>query len=152
MQVVLGKRGDYAIRAVLDVAERPHTRRKAREIAERNSIPHRFLSRILADLVRARILHATAGPSGGYELVEPADQLSLLRVIEAIDGPAADRECLLHSTPCNSDNPCAIHHVWIGAEEAMLERLRGTTFAEIAADGGALSTSSQLAARLTRRG
>lgn len=142
MQVVLGKRGDYAIRAVLAVARQPDTRHKAREIAEQMAIPQKFLSRILADLVRAQILRATAGPTGGYELVTSADQLTLLEVIEAMDGPSNARDCLLRSTPCNSEHPCEIHKFWVDAEEAMLDHLRSTTFADVSAGSATITAKA----------
>ncbi|MEZ4503591.1 MAG: Rrf2 family transcriptional regulator [Dehalococcoidia bacterium] len=132
MQLVLGKRGDYAIRAVLDIAAHFGSRRKAREIAARMSIPQKYLSRILADLVRSGVLGATAGQEGGYELVNPPQDVTLLEVIEAVEGRTELRECLLRGTPCNSGGACSLHDPWVEAEEAMLARLRATTFADLA--------------------
>lgn len=131
MQLVLGRRGDYALRAVLDVTAHHGERRKAREIAERMSIPRKYLSRILAKLVGARILRATAGPAGGYELTRPPAQLTLLEVIEAVEGQTQIRDCLLRNSPCNIRQVCSLHDVWVDAEEAMLQKLRATTFADI---------------------
>lgn len=87
MQLLLDKRGDYAIRAVRDIAEHHSARRKAREIAASMSIPHRSLSRILAELVRADVLRATAGREGGCELARPPERMALLEVIDAVDRP-----------------------------------------------------------------
>lgn len=140
MQVVLGKRGDYAIRAVLDVAAHEGERRKAREIAERMSIPKKYLSRILADLVRGGVLRATAGPDGGYELTRPARDVTMLQVIEAVEGETETRDCLLRGVPCQSGGICAVHQAWVGAENAMLERLRDTTFGDL--DGKAELTEA----------
>lgn len=137
MRVVLGKRGDYAIRAILDVAGHCDQRRKAREIAEDMEIPQKFLSRILADLVRAGVLGATAGPTGGYQLIAPPERVTLLEVIEAVEGPATARDCLLRSMPCNADSPCQVHDAWVTAEGAMLDSLRATTFAHLGTSGDA---------------
>lgn len=131
MQLVLGKRGDYAIRAVLDIAAHQGSRRKAREISVRMSIPQKYLSRILADLVRAGVLRATAGQDGGYELVAPPGSVALLDVIEAVDGPTELRECLLRGTPCNTGHTCSLHDPWVEAEGAMLARLRATKFEQL---------------------
>ena len=131
MQVVLGKRGDYAIRAVLDIAAHEGERRKAREIAERMSIPKKYLSRILADLVRSGILQATAGPDGGYELTRPPREVTMLQAIEAVEGETETRDCLLRGVPCQSGGICAVHQAWVGAESAMLARLRETTLADL---------------------
>ena len=129
---MLGKRGDYAIRAVLDIAAHEGGRRKAREISAHMSIPQKYLSRILAELVRAGLLRATAGHEGGYVLTRPAAEMSLLEVIEAADGPTQIRECLMKGTPCNPTRACSLHDTWVEAEEAMLSKLRETTLADIA--------------------
>src|SRR5690242_396905 len=117
MRSVLGKRGDYAIRAVLDIAGHHGSRCKAREISSRMAIPQKYLSRILADLVRAGVLHATAGQEGGYELVAAPESVALLDVIEAVEGPTKLRECLLRGMPCNSGRMCSVHKPWVDAEE-----------------------------------
>ncbi len=131
MQLVLGKRGDYAIRAVLDIATHFGSRRKAREISSHMSIPQKYLSRILADLVRAGVLRAAAGQEGGYELVATPESATVLEVIDAVEGPTGLRECLLRGTPCDSGRTCSLHEPWIEAEEAMLAKLRTTTFADL---------------------
>jgi Rrf2 family protein len=131
LQVALGKRGDYAIRAVLDIAAHDGDRRKAREIAERMSIPKKYLSRILADLVRGGVLQATAGPDGGYELTRPPRDVTMLQVIEAVEGETESRDCLLRGVPCQSGGICAVHQAWVSAESAMLAQLRQTTFANL---------------------
>ncbi|MHC4067293.1 MAG: RrF2 family transcriptional regulator, partial [Planctomycetota bacterium] len=69
MRVALGRKADYSVRAVLDLASHfGRGRRKAREIATVMDIPERYLGQILADLVRADLLSAVAGPDGGYSL------------------------------------------------------------------------------------
>lgn len=132
MQTALGRTGDYGVRAVLDVA-RSHGagRRKTREIAEAMSIPSRYLSQILALLVRSNILTATAGPSGGYELGRPPDEVTLLDVVEAVEGPIALERCVVRGIPCSSDGTCAVHDAWAAAQDAMLDRLGETSFAEL---------------------
>ena len=131
MQLVLGKRGDYAIRAVLDIAAHDGERRKTREIAARMSMPQKYLSRILAELVGADVLRATAGQAGGYQLSRPPEQITLLEVIEAVEGSTQIRDCLLRNAPCGTRQVCSLHHAWVEAEEAMLKKLRATTFADV---------------------
>src|SRR3990172_10072995 len=68
MQIALGRKGDYAVRAVLELARHYGAgRRKAREIAAEMDIPHRYLQQILNTFVRSDLLTAAAGPDGGYE-------------------------------------------------------------------------------------
>ena len=95
------------------------------------NIPAGYLSQILAQLVRAEILVATAGPSGGYDLARPPAQISLLDVVEAVEGPVELARCVVRGIPCSSDGICAVHDAWSAAQEAMAARLDATTFEEL---------------------
>ena len=133
MQTILGRKGDYAVRAVLELSRRWGTgRRKSREIAEVMSIPRKYLPQILAALVRAELLSASAGPDGGYELTRPPRDISLLDVIEAAEPAAELTECVLRGGPCQYNGVCAVHEHWLVAQLALSDRLAATTFAELA--------------------
>ncbi|MFQ5966099.1 MAG: RrF2 family transcriptional regulator [Acidimicrobiia bacterium] len=134
MQVALGRKGDYSVRAVLDLARvADGDRRKAREIATDMDIPQPYVTQILADLVRAKILTALAGPDGGYALAKPPAELSLLEVVEAAEGPILLERCVLRGGPCGWTDVCPIHVAWTRAQGAMIDELRSTTFAELSA-------------------
>ncbi|MEO8084816.1 MAG: Rrf2 family transcriptional regulator [Ardenticatenales bacterium] len=133
MQISLSKRGDYAVRAVLDLARHAGDgRRKTREIAAAMNIPAGYLSQILAALVQSGLAVATAGREGGYQLARPAESISLLDVIQAMDGPIGVRECLLRGIPCGVDGHCAVHDAWSRAQDALNAELASTGFAELA--------------------
>lgn len=134
MQIVLGKRSDYAVRAVLDLAQH-HGQglRKAREIAAAMRIPPGYLPQILASLVRAGLLEATAGRDGGYRLGRSPYEISMLEVVEATEGPlTVMRECVLRDIPCGQDGYCAAHGTWNDAQDAVARKLRGTSFRQLA--------------------
>jgi len=133
VHVALGRKGDYAVRAMLDLA-RHHGRgrRKAREIASEMDIPVRYLPQILAILVRQRLLAAVAGREGGYALARAPQSISLLDVVEAAEGPIALDECVLRGGPCDWTNACPLHATWSRAQSALIDELRTTTFAELA--------------------
>ncbi len=132
MKISLGKKGDYSVRAVLDLAmSYREGRRKAQEIATSMRIPRNYLARILADLVRSGLITATAGRDGGYELTRAPSQIRLLDVVEAAEGRIELRDCLLRGIPCGSSGTCSVHEAWAEAQEAMMQRLRRATFAEI---------------------
>lgn len=87
VKIALGKKGNYAVRAVLDLSLHHRSGlRKAHQIASSMRIPENYLARILADLVRSGLISATAGPGGGYELRRPPSQLCLLDVVDAAEG------------------------------------------------------------------
>ena len=133
MKIALGKKGNYAVRAVLDLSMHHRSgRRKAHEIATSMRIPENYLARILADLVRSGLISATAGRDGGYELRRPPSQISLLDVVDAAEGAIELRECVLRGIPCGEGATCAVHDAWSAAQEALTQRLRRTTFAEMA--------------------
>ncbi len=133
MKIALGKKGNYAVRSVLDLSMHHRKgRRKAHEIATSMQIPEKYLARILADLVRSGLISATAGRDGGYELRRPPSQICLLDVVDAAEGAIELRECVLRGIPCGKEPTCAVHDAWSAAQDAMTRQLRRTTFAEIA--------------------
>ena len=94
MQIVLGSRGDYSVRAVLHLARHPGRQRR-REISQAMDIPDKYLPQILARLVRAGIARSAVGRHGGYELARSAGSISLLEVVEVAEGPIRSQKCVL---------------------------------------------------------
>jgi Rrf2 family protein len=135
VQTTLGRKGDYSVRAVLDIANHAGQRRKSREIAEDMDIPARYLPQILANLVVHGILSAEAGPTGGYLLARPATDITLLDVVEASEGPIRIDRCVLRGGPCDWDMSCPVHIPWTLALDALTNELASTTFGELAIHG-----------------
>jgi len=133
MQVSLGRKGDYAVRAVLDIARHgADRRRKAREIAASMEIPDRYLTQILAHLVSEGLLKAVAGPDGGYSLTSAPETITLLDVVQAAEGQILLDECVLRGGPCEWENACPVHTPWVNAQNAFTTQLSQTTFADLA--------------------
>jgi Rrf2 family protein len=133
VEIELGRRADYAIRAVVDLA-RHHGDglRKAREIAEEMAIPGTFLPQILAELVRVGIATSVAGREGGYALARPPEEVSLLEVITAVDGEPATSACILRGGPCRWDDVCAVHVPWARAKGRLRQELAQTSLRDVA--------------------
>lgn len=130
MRLELTKRADYAIRAVLELARAPDgERRSVRQVAEDQRIPVRFLPQVMRDLVRAELVEGTVGRSGGYRLAKPSMRISLLDVVEAVEGDSRRRVCILRGGPCALDGVCDVHAVFAAAQDDVLRRLRATTVA-----------------------
>lgn len=128
----LTKRGDYAVRAMLALARAPRDRRTSvRRIAEEMSIPVRFLPQVMGDLVAAELVEATTGRSGGYRLARPATEITLLDVVEAVEGDSRRRTCVLRGGPCGLDGHCDVHDVFFAAQDAMLGTLAAATLADL---------------------
>lgn len=121
MRMELTKRGDYAVRAALALARAPGgTLLSVRRIAEEMSIPVRFLPQVMSDLAAAGLVEATTGRAGGYRLARAADAVTLLDVVEAVEGDSRRRTCVLRGGPCGLDGHCDVHDVFFAAQDAML--------------------------------
>ncbi len=139
MQVALGRKGDYSVRALIDLARHDgRGRRKAREIAAEMEIPARYLPQILANLVRHGFLTAVAGPDGGYSLARDPAEVTLLEVVEAAEGPIRLEECVFRGGPCDWEETCPVHAAWSRAQGALIDELRATSLAELGSADEAL--------------
>lgn len=119
----LSARVDYALRAVIELAQSgAHAPVTADRIARAQDIPPKFCESILLQLRRGGIVHAQRGPVGGYWLARPASQLSLLEVIEVIDGPLGS---------ARSAGDGALQRVWAVLEESERRILSEVTIAHV---------------------
>jgi Rrf2 family protein len=133
MRLELTRRGDYAVRAAVALAAADgNGLLSARRIAAEMQIPPRFLPQVMADLVRAELVVAQTGRSGGYRLARSAAEISLLDVIRAAEHEHGMRTCILRGGPCNPDGRCDVHDVFSGARDALLHSLMQATLAQVA--------------------
>ncbi len=131
---MLSRRADYGVRAMLDVAlQSPDNRSIVSEIAERQRIPAHFLAKIVPRLARAGLLRTSLGASGGVTLALPADQITLLQIIEAIDGPLMLNLCSIDSTQCVQSKDCAMVDVWCNAQTKLNQTLAQTRLVDLIA-------------------
>lgn len=101
---------EYAIQALLDLAERPPgTYTPVREVADQSKIPYHFLGKIVHQLTKRGVLIANKGPKGGIAHSKPADEITLIQTVEAIDGLDITTRCLMGLPSCNDAEPCPLH-------------------------------------------
>ena len=123
------RQADYAVRAVLYLAQMGPDRRAAtRQIAQEKKIPPSFLAKIVSQLSVAGLLQTSRGARGGVSLARSPDQISLLDVVEAIDGPILLNECVLSANACSFGENCVIRPKWCNAQSNLVEGLKSTTF------------------------
>lgn len=79
------------------------------KIAEEYDIPKHFLSKILQQLVKGKLLNSTKGPSGGYKLTRHPDEITLIEIVDIIDGLDVFHECGIGFKTCNDEDPCPFH-------------------------------------------
>lgn len=101
-------------------------RLKGPALAEQVGSTAGFVSQVLAPLVRAGWVRSEPGPNGGYRLAVPLSSLSILDVIEAVEGPTDAGRCVLADRPCDERGPCALHVPWVRARELLLRELDAT--------------------------
>ena len=81
---------EYALRAMIHLADDPDSVARATEIAREEHIPKYYLEKVIRDLMRRGLVRARRGPGGGYQLARAAATISFRDVIEAVEGPGAE--------------------------------------------------------------
>ena len=132
---------DYAIRFVYILAKKPDTVQGAAQLSQMAATPERYTLKILHKLKHQGIVRSIKGAHGGYRLAcEPAE-LSLKRVIEAIDGEIALSKCM-GDEPCTrmgmNKCECCFHQIFCTLSREVAERLSGITIADVLAQEGAV--------------
>jgi Rrf2 family protein len=125
------RQADYAIRAVLHLA-RVGTGRRAStsQIAQDQNIPPSFLAKIVSQLSVAGLLQTSRGARGGVSLARAPHDITLLEVIEAIDGPILLNECVADEANCTFSEDCPLRPVWCEAQAELVARLSSTHFGQ----------------------
>ena len=127
------RQADYAIRAVRYLAKQgPNQRAATSTVAQEMKIPPSFLAKIISQLSIAGLLHTSRGARGGVTLARDAKEISLLDVVEAIDGPILLNECVGDPADCVFSDDCLVHPIWVEAQETLVKRLRETKFDKLA--------------------
>lgn len=124
-----------------------------RDLAELQGVPHEFLAKLFTKLAKAGLLTASEGARGGFALAKSPAEITVLEVVEAIDGKKPLFECREIRSRCavfDADSPpawaargvCSIHAVMLAAEQRMREELAASTLADLAARSVAKAPAS----------
>ena len=126
------RQADYAVRAVLYLTGLgPGKHTSTAQIAREQKIPATFLAKIVSQLSAAGILRATRGAHGGVMLARPANDISLLEVVEAIDGSILLNECVNDRAACPVGETCVIQSVWCDAQAGLVKQLSQAKFGQL---------------------
>lgn len=129
---MLSNSAEYALKAALYIAGSPDAPVRATEASENLGIPRNYLSKILHELARAGVLGSTRGRTGGFILARPADEIPLIEVVNRFDSIGRTQGlCLMKSTSCNENQPCAAHDRWAAVQDAVLKFFTETTLADL---------------------
>ncbi|MFQ6057589.1 MAG: RrF2 family transcriptional regulator [Anaerolineae bacterium] len=128
----LSRRADYGVRAMVEIASLPpNSKAVIPEIAERQEIPRVFLAKIIPKLAKAGLLRTYRGVSGGITLGQPAHEINLRQIIEAVEGPMALNCCSIRPENCPRYALCPVHEVWCKAQEDLNRRLESTLLSDL---------------------
>lgn len=130
----LTQRADYAVRMMVDLAcmsDNQHV--SIGEIARRQNLPAPFMAKIASQAAAAAGLLSTwRGAGGGLAISRPADEITLLQIIEAIDGPLALNRCTFEPSQCPDSDKCAVHLIWKKAQQQLDRLMTSSLLSEIA--------------------
>jgi Rrf2 family protein len=131
--MIYSRSAEYAIRAFVYLATVPDGKfAMAKQIAEESEIPAHFLAKILQQLARKGFLRSSKGPTGGFCLRRPANDITLIEIVDAVDGLSDYQRCVSGLAECNDTAPCGLHDSWIALKSRIIDYLEGTSIADVA--------------------
>lgn len=132
MRLELTGKIELAIRALNELSRRSETEvTRGEDLAAALDTTKNYLPQVMSPLIQAQWVSSTSGPAGGYTIATRSSDITMLEVIEAVEGPAEDGRCVLKGTPCPDQGPCAMHEPWTRARSALLNELADTPVADV---------------------
>lgn len=135
----ISTRSEYGLRALMELGVEPTRAYSLRDVAERQRISLDYLEQIMPSLKGAGLIISRRGAQGGYQLAKPAQEITMLDVLSALEGSLDPMQCL-SSAPLGAEEPidgcgasgsCAVQEVWREVKSAMEVVLRNLTLAEL---------------------
>jgi Rrf2 family protein len=128
----LTREADYGIRSVLYLSRQPYKKVSfVNEISEEYKIPRSFLAKILQKLVRAKIVRSYRGVKGGFSLARQARDITVLDVLEAIEGKLALNICVSDKKKCSFSKHCPSHILWMNVQARVVDTLKKANFDDL---------------------
>ncbi|MBI3397946.1 MAG: Rrf2 family transcriptional regulator [Deltaproteobacteria bacterium] len=129
----LSKAAEYAIRGVLHLSFKAEGETCGiDEIAKAQGVPPAYLAKLFQSLARKGFVRSFRGVEGGFILTKRPKDITLLEIIEAMEGRICLNDCLIYAGYCPKDDVCPVHPVWKEAHKRFVDYLKGCTFEEMA--------------------
>jgi Rrf2 family protein len=138
--MLFSTKAEYGVRLLVELGRRGEARPVAlASVAEAETLPLSYLEHLVAKLRDAGLVTSTRGAHGGYRLARPAEEIRMLEVVEALEGPVTPMECfhaeregkVLCSHESDGDRACATKMLWTRVQGGVTRALAGTTLAEL---------------------
>ena len=123
----------YAVQALRCLNEESCACRQTADIARCAGVPKPYLAKIVHSLARRGILRAKRGVGGGISLARPPEDITLLEIVEAVEGADWLGDCLLNLADCSTDQACPTHKFWQRIRGEIVDELGRTTLAAVIA-------------------
>ena len=124
---------DYATVVLTALAARPGSVASATDLAEQAGLEVPTVAKLLKPLAQAGLVEGFRGTNGGYRLARPAAEISLVEIVEAMEGPLGMTECSLHAGACGIEQSCGVRANWRRINDVVADALRGVTLAQMLA-------------------
>lgn len=122
---------DYATVVLTALAARPDAVLSAAELAERAGLEMPTVAKLLKPLAQAGLVEGFRGTNGGYRLARAASQISLVEIVEAMEGPLGMTECSVHAGACGIEHSCGVRANWRRINDVVADALRSVTLAQM---------------------
>ena len=122
---------DSATVVLTALAARPDAVLSAPELAERAGLELPTVAKLLKPLAQAGLVEGFRGTNGGYRLARAADQISLVEIVEAMEGPLGMTECSVHAGACGIEQSCGVRANWRRINDVVADALRRVTLAQM---------------------
>ena len=130
------RQAEYAVRTVYYLAQQdPGVSIATGRIAKEQDIPSPFLAKIVMQLSAVGIVHTSRGARGGVRLAKSPANITLLEIVEAVDGPIEINDCVLDDSCCQRTETCPVRHAWTEARADLVKHLARANFGQLIARG-----------------
>lgn len=140
---------DYATVVLTVLASARETVLSASGLAERAGLEVPTVAKLLKPLAQAGLVQAFRGATGGYSLARPAAEISLVEIVEAMEGPLAMTECSIHDGHCGIEASCGARANWRRINDVVADALRRVTLADMALPADAPDARKTIAVSLS---
>jgi len=128
----ISTKGRYGLRILLDLALHENdTPRLIRDIARSQQISEKYISRLIIDLRRGGMVRSIRGAKGGFRIAKEPREITLLDIVEVMEGPLSIVDCVRVPEKCMRNDKCAAHEIWHKLNSEIRESMRKVTLQDI---------------------
>ena len=128
----ISTKGRYGLRILIDLATHdPGKPRLIRDIAQSQQISEKYISRLVIDLRRAKLVRSVRGVNGGFHLAKLPEEITLLEILETMEGPISVVECVRSPEKCTRRSLCPARDIWSKLNDGIRELTAKITLDDI---------------------